>query len=86
MAKLYWRVKLNGKWNWRNAGTILDVHLDKTSIKMIVARDGYRPPMRRTKKKKEEPGEVVDSQRTRICDEESGSLSADKNQEGGIND
>jgi len=25
MAKLYWRVKLNGKWTWRSA-TVIDEH------------------------------------------------------------
>ena len=31
MAKLYWRVKLNGKWTWRPA----HVH-EKTSLRVFV--------------------------------------------------
>ena len=27
MAKLYWRVKRNGKWTWRPANVVQDNHL-----------------------------------------------------------
>jgi hypothetical protein len=26
MAKLYWRVKRNGKWTWRSAGKLIECH------------------------------------------------------------
>lgn len=28
MAKLYWRVKLNGKWTWRSAKVVSDNYAD----------------------------------------------------------
>ena len=85
MAKLYWRVKLDGKWNWKSAGTILDVQKDKHIIKMIVATDGYYPRQNKIKKV-EEPAAVVDQQRKRFCDENICSLSAEKKQECEDND
>ena len=86
MAKLYWRVKIDNKWTWKPAqvrnirempcGMYLQVNLVK--LEQHCEKEQER--------KEEAPGGVVDPQRTRICDEESRSISADKKQEGGIND
>jgi hypothetical protein len=43
MAKLYWRVKRNGKWTWKSAGTLLEYHRDKHDTNVILANDGYNP-------------------------------------------
>ena len=43
MAKLYWRVKVDGKWTWKSAGTILEYHRDKHDTTVIMSNDGYNP-------------------------------------------
>ena len=36
MAKLYWRIKRNGKWTWRPAEVIyMDVNTSKTLVEML---------------------------------------------------
>jgi len=43
MAKLYWRVKKNGKWTWVSAGSILEYHTDEYDTTVIMKNDGYIP-------------------------------------------
>jgi hypothetical protein len=43
MAKLYWRVKKDGKWTWKSAGTLVEYHCDKIDTTVILANDGYTP-------------------------------------------
>ena len=43
MAKLYWRVKKNGKWTWLSAGKLLEFHLDDYDVTVILDKSGYVP-------------------------------------------